>query len=160
MSATEPLACAPLVRAATVDDVIAIDHLLQTQIDKGKLLPRTLPELYERVRDFFVVDLDGQVAGCAALQLFTSELGEVRSLAVAAEHEGHGFGRALVERLIDESRAIGLTKLMALTYVPLFFHRLGFETVDRDSLPEKVWGVCVYCPNYHNCNEIAVLKRL
>ena len=148
------------VRPATVDDVVYIDQLLRTQIEKGKLLPRTLPELYERVRDFFVVEHEGAVVGCGALQLFTSELGEVRSLAVSSQHEGLGFGRALVEQLIEESRGIGLRKLMALTYVPLFFHRLGFETVDRDTLPEKVWGVCVYCPHYHNCNEIAVLKWL
>lgn len=151
---------AHIVRAATVDDVVDIDHLLQTQIEKGKLLPRTLPELYERVRDFYVVESQGEVVGCGALQLFTAELGEVRSLAVSTRHEGFGFGRALVEQLIEESRRIGLRKLMALTYVPLFFHRMGFETVDRDTLPEKVWGVCVYCPNYHNCNEIAVLKWL
>ena len=153
-----PASC--IVRPATVDDVVAIDNLLQTQIEKGKLLPRTLPELYERVRDFFVAESQGEIVGCAALQLFTAELGEVRSLAVSAPHEGSGFGRALVEKLIAESRRIGLRKLIALTYVPLFFHRLGFETVDRDTLPEKVWGVCVYCPHYHNCNEIAVLKWL
>ena len=134
--------------------------MLREQTDRGKLLPRTPSELYEHVRDFFVVDVAGEVAGCGALQLFTSELGEVRSLAVSGVFEGRGYGRAIVERLVDESRRIGLRKLMALTYVPLFFHRLGFETVDRDALPEKVWGVCVYCPNYHNCNEIAVLKRL
>lgn len=149
-----------IVRSATIDDVVAIDHLLQTQIEKGKLLPRALPELYERVRDFFVADAGGEIVGCGALQLFTAELGEVRSLAVSVHHEGRGYGRALVERLIEESRQIGLRKLMALTYVPLFFHRLGFETVDRDTLPEKVWGVCVHCPNYHNCQEIAVLKWL
>jgi len=148
------------VRPATVDDVEGIDLLLQTQIENGKLLPRTLPELYERVRDFFVVEDAGVIVGCAALQLFTAELGEVRSLAVAASHETKGLGRALVQTLVNESKKIGLSKLMALTYVPGFFHKLGFETVDRDELPEKVWGVCVYCPNYHNCQEIAVLCRL
>ncbi|GJL80823.1 MAG: acetyltransferase [marine bacterium B5-7] len=148
------------VRAATIDDVVSIDGILQTQIEKGKLLPRTLPELFENVRDFFVVESKNEVVACGALQIFTSELGEIRSLAVSNKYEGQGFGRALVEKLIAESRKIGLHKLMALTYVPVFFHRLGFETVDRDILPEKVWGVCVYCPHYHNCNEIAVLKRL
>ena len=148
------------VRNATIDDVIAIDLLLQTQIEKGKLLPRTRPELYERVRDFFVIENNGEIVGCGALQLFTAELGEVRSLAVATAFEGHGYGRAIVDRLIEESIAIGLSKLMALTYVPGFFHKLGFDTVDRDELPEKVWGVCVYCPHYHNCQEIAVLKRI
>ncbi len=148
------------VRPATVDDVVAIDELLRSQIEKGKLLPRTLPELYERVRDFFVAEQHGEVVGCAALQLFTAELGEVRSLAVSSSHEGHGCGRALIDHLVEESRRIGLRKLMALTYVPVFFHKLGFETVDREALPEKVWGVCVHCPHYHNCNEIAVLRWL
>jgi amino-acid N-acetyltransferase len=148
------------VRNATIDDVIGIDTLLQTQIEKGKLLPRTLPELYERVRDFFVIETGGQIVGCGALQLFTAELGEVRSLAIASSFEGHGYGRAIVERLINESQSIGLSKLMALTYVPGFFHKLEFSTVDRDELPEKVWGVCVYCPHYNNCQEIAVLKRI
>lgn len=148
------------VRPATVDDVPIIDQLLRSQIEKGKLLPRTLPELYERVRDFFVAESDGDVVGCGALQLFTAELGEVRSLAVAASQEGRGCGRALIEYLVQESRRIGLRKLMALTYVPVFFHKLGFETVDREQLPEKVWGVCVHCPHYHNCNEIAVLRWL
>ncbi len=149
-----------IVRSATVDDVPGIDHLLQTQIENGKLLPRTLPELYEHVRDFFIVEVNNHVVGCAALQLFTAELAEVRSLAVSSEHESRGYGRALVEKLVEESRTIGLQKLMALTYVPVFFQKLGFETVERDELPEKVWGVCVYCPNYHNCNEIAVLRWL
>ncbi|MCZ7600478.1 MAG: GNAT family N-acetyltransferase [Gammaproteobacteria bacterium] len=103
-------------------------------------MPRTLPELYERVRDFFVLEFEGEIVGCTALQLFTAELGEVRSLAVSTRHEGRGFGRALVERLVAESRAIGLRKLMALTYVPIFFHRLGFETVDRDPPAGKGLG--------------------
>ena len=153
-------AAAHTVRAAAVDDVKGIDRLLRVHVETGKLLPRALPELYERVRDFVVVEERGAIIGCASLQLFTAELGEVRSLAVAPDHESRGVGRALVERLVEESRAIGLGQLMALTYVPVFFHKLGFETVDRARLPEKVWNVCVYCPYYHDCNEIAVLKRL
>ncbi|MFT5112450.1 MAG: amino-acid N-acetyltransferase [Parasphingorhabdus sp.] len=150
-----------VVRPATVRDVESIDLLLREQIDKGKLLPRPLPEIYEQVRDFFVAETtDGAIAGCTALQLFTAELGEVRSLAVSGRFEGGGLGRALVDRLVSESNAIGLKKLMALTYVPGFFHKLGFNTVDRDELPEKVWGVCIHCPYYHNCNEIAVLRWL
>ena len=150
-----------VVRPATIADVESIDILLREQIDKGKLLPRPLPEIYEHVRDFFVAETgSGDIAGCTALQLFTAELGEVRSLAVGSKWEGAGIGRALVERLVTESNKIGLKKLMALTYVPGFFHKLEFNTVDRDELPEKVWGVCVHCPNYHNCNEIAVLRWL
>ena len=55
---------------------------------------------------------------------------------------------------------IGLKRLMARTYVPAFFHKLGFETVTMDTLPEKVWGGGVKCCKYNNCDETAVLKEL
>ncbi len=66
----------------------------------------------------------------------------------------------MVERGIQEARTIGLKRLMALTYVPVFFHKLGFQTVAMDTLPEKVWGVCVKCYKYNNCDETAVLLEL
>ena len=97
---------------------------------------------------------------CGALEIFTAELGEVRSLAVDEAHAGRGLGSLLVRRIIDEARLLGLSRLMALTYVPAFFHRLGFETVPKETLPEKVWGVCVTCYKFHHCDEIAVLRRL
>ena len=97
---------------------------------------------------------------CGALEIFTEDLGEVRSLVVDDIWKGKGLGRKLVEQLIHEARAIGLKRLMALTYVPEFFHKLGFETVPKDTLPEKVWSVCIKCYKYNHCDEIAVLKRL
>jgi N-acetylglutamate synthase-like GNAT family acetyltransferase len=100
---------------------------------------------------------DGHVAGCAALEIFTDSLGELRSLVVADEHKGKGLGKALVERVVLEAKAIGLKRLMALTYVPAFFHKLGFGTVPKDTLPEKVWSVCVKCYKYNHCDETAVL---
>jgi len=148
------------VRPAAIGDVPAIHHLLEVYASKGNLLPRTLSELYRHLRDFFVVELDGNVVACGALEIFTEELGEVRSLVVDEAWERRGLGRLLVERITDEARAIGLRRLMALTYVPAFFHRLGFETVSKDVLPDKVWGVCVTCYKFNQCDETAVLKRL
>ena len=150
----------PLVRPAAIGDVPALHHLLEIYASKGNLLPRTLSELYRHLRDFFVVEIDGKVVACGALEIFTEDLGEVRSLVVDEAHEGRGLGRLLVDRIIDEARAIGLTRLMALTYVPAFFHKLGFQTVAMDTLPEKVWSVCIKCYKYNNCDEIAVLKEL
>ncbi|MDH4133916.1 MAG: GNAT family N-acetyltransferase, partial [Gammaproteobacteria bacterium] len=115
---------------------------------------------YRHLRDFFVVDIGGTVVACAALEIFTDDLGEVRSLVVDEAHERQGHGRQLVGRIADEARAIGLKRLMALTYVPPFFHKLGFKTVAMDTLPEKVWGVCVKCYKYNNCDETAVLLEL
>lgn len=150
----------PRVRPAAIGDVPTIHHLLEIYAAKGNLLPRTFSELYRHLRDFFVVEIDGHVVACAALEIFTEDLGEVRSLVVDEVHERRGLGRLLVKRVLDEARNIGLRRVMALTYVPPFFHKLGFRTVGKETLPEKVWGVCVKCYKYNHCDETAVLKEL
>jgi len=157
---TKPVQPAAQVRPAAIGDVPVIHHLLDIYAAQGNLLPRTLGELYRHLRDFFVIEIDGKVVACGALEIFTDDLGEVRSLVVDDAFKGQGLGRLLVERLIAEARAIGLKRLMALTYVPDFFHRLGFQTVPKDTLPEKVWSVCVKCYKYNHCDEIAVLLLL
>ena len=150
----------PTVRPAAIADVPEIHYLLEIYASQGNLLPRTMNELYRHLRDFFVVEIEGRVAACGALEIFTESLGEVRSLVVADGHKGQGLGRLLVERVIAEARTLGLKRLMALTYVPGFFHKLGFQTVAKETLPEKVWGICVKCYKYNHCDEIAVLKEL
>jgi amino-acid N-acetyltransferase len=151
---------APVVRPAAIGDVPYIHHLLEVYAAQGNLLPRTMSELYRHLRDFFVVEIDGKVSACGALEIFTENLGEVRSLVVDDDFKGRGFGRLLVERIIEEARVIGLSRLMALTYVAPFFHKLGFKTVAKDTLPEKVWGICVKCYKYNHCDETAVLLEL
>ena len=151
---------APNIRAAAIADAPTIHHLLEIYASKGNLLPRTLSEIYRHLRDFFVIELDGKVAAMGALEIFTEDLGEVRSLVVDAAYERRGLGRLLVQRIVDEARTIGLRRVMALTYVPEFFHKLGFQTVPMGTLPEKVWTVCVKCYKYNNCDEVAVLLEL
>jgi amino-acid N-acetyltransferase len=151
---------AATIRPAAIGDVPYIHHLLEIYAAQGNLLPRTMNELYRHLRDFFVVEVDGRVAGCGALEIFTESLGEVRSLVVDDAWKGRGFGHLLVQRIIEEARVIGLKRLMALTYVAPFFHKLGFQTVPMDTLPEKVWGICVKCYKYNNCDETAVLLEL
>lgn len=150
----------PQIRPAAIADVPEIHHLLETYASKGNLLPRTMGELYRHLRDFFVIEIDGSVAAVGALQIFTEDLGEVRSLVVAERFEGRGLGRLMVQRIVAEARRIGLRRVMALTYVPVFFHKLGFRTVQKETLPEKVWGVCVKCYKYNKCDEVAVLLEL
>lgn len=151
---------APTIRPAAIGDVPYIHHQLEIYAAQGNLLPRTMNELYRHLRDFFVVEVNGRVAGCGALEIFTESLGEVRSLVVDDAWKGRGFGRLLVLRIVEEARAIGLKRLMALTYVAPFFHKLGFKTVPMDTLPEKVWGICVKCYKYNNCDETAVVLEL
>lgn len=160
MTSTVPVKAEGIVRAAAITDVPQIHDLLDTYARMGNVLPRPFNELYRHLRDFFVVDMDGKIVACAALEIFTESLGEVRSLVVAQDYLKHGFGRQLVERILDEARAIGLRRIMALTYVPAFFHKLGFKTVNKNTLPEKVWGICVKCYKFNNCDEEAVVVEL
>jgi amino-acid N-acetyltransferase len=148
------------VRPAAIHDVPEIHHLLEIYSAQGNLLPRSMSEMYRHLRDFFVIEVNGHVAACAALEIFTENLGEVRSLVVADEFKGKGFGRMLVERVAEEARTIELKRLMALTYVAPFFHKLGFKTVPKETLPEKVWSVCVKCYKFNSCDETAVLLEL
>ena len=151
---------APKVRPARIADVPLIHHFLEFYATKGNLLPRTMNEIYRHLRDFFVIEVDERVVAIGALEIFTEDLGEVRSLVVAEEYERRGLGRLMVQRIIAEARQLGLRRLMALTYVPTFFHKLGFVTVAMDTLPEKVWNVCVKCYKYNRCDETAVLLNL
>ncbi len=150
----------PTIRPAAIGDVPYIHHLLEIYAAQGNLLPRTMNELYRHLRDFFVVEVEGKLAACGALEIFTENLGEVRSLVVDDAYKGQGFGRMLVQRIIEEAQAIGLKRLMALTYVAPFFHKLGFKIVAKDTLPEKIWGICVKCYKFNNCDETAVLLEL
>lgn len=149
-----------IVRAAAIADVPAIHNLITHYADMGNLLPRPINDIYRHLRDFFVVEYNHKVVACGALEIFTDNLGEVRSLVVDDSAKGKGVGRLLVERIIEETGMLGLRRLMALTYVPEFFHKLGFKTVNKDMLPEKVWGICIKCYKYNNCDEIAVLLEL
>jgi amino-acid N-acetyltransferase len=146
---------APHIRPAVISDVPDIHEMLEVYASLGELLPRTMDNLYRHLRDFFV-----KIAVCGALEIFTENLGEVRSLVVAENFKGRGLGHLLVKRIVTEARTIGLSRLMALTYAPGFFHKLGFRTVSKGSLPEKVWGVCVKCYKFNNCDETAVLLEL
>lgn len=150
---------AAVVRGAVMNDVDAIYDLLEDYARRGKLLPRTKTEIRRNIRDFFVAGTETVVA-CGAIEIFSSDLGEVRSLVVKPDQAGRGYGRALVDHIVGDAKRVGLSRLMALTYEPEFFTRLGFEIVDKDTLPEKVWGVCVSCYKFNDCDEIAMVRYL
>lgn len=158
--AADPRGAHLVVRRARPDDVPQMAALMAGLIADGTLLPRSLSDLYQSVREFHVVDDDGQVAGCAALRLLWADLGEVRTLAVASTHQGLGLGRTLVERTIEDARDIGLARVIALTREVAFFERCGFTVLQRDSLPRKVWTDCIHCPRRHACDETAVVLDL
>ena len=150
---------APL-RKARVADVPGLHALIRAEAREHRLLARSLADLYDSVRDFWVCEQDGSVVGCAALTVVWEELGEVRSLVVRAEHRGRGLGVALVQECLSEAHTLGLQRAFVLTYIPEFFRRLGFQPVAKADLPHKVWADCIHCPDFPDCGEEALLLEL
>jgi amino-acid N-acetyltransferase len=145
-----------MVRKALIPDVKIIHKLLLTYAKDGLMLSRSLSEIYEAIRDFYVFEQDGQVVGTVCLHICWEDLAEVRSLAVAEESGGRGIGRQLVQACLEEGRQLGLRRLFALTYKPLFFGKLGFVEIEKAQLPHKIWGDCIKCAKFPECDEIAM----
>jgi amino-acid N-acetyltransferase len=148
------------LRRAKTGDVLAMQQIINGFADRGAMLHRSLSQLYENIRDFFVIEEEGKIVGCAALHVNWRDLAELKSLAVADEAQGRGYGRALIEACLVEAEEIGIARVFALTYVPDLFARSAFQVVDRSVLPRKVWTECVYCPKFPDCGEIAVMRGI
>ena len=148
-------------RQAVLPDVEQVHAIIQPYAVEGTLLPRSVAEISENVRDFIVAEEDDRILGCGALHLYGMHLAEIRSIAVLPERKGSGVGRALVEALIAESRRHSVTCLCLFTRTPGFFGHLGFEISRRQDLPDKIYKDCIHCPKFTCCDEIAmVMGRL
>lgn len=149
-----------MIRKAKISDVKDIQKLLMTFASRGDMLSRSLSEIYESLRDFYVFEENDTLLGAAALHIVWEDLAEVRSVAVSEEAGRKGIGSQLVQACIDEARAIGLKRIFCLTYKPEFFGKLGFKLVDKSELPHKVWGDCIKCPKFPDCDENAMIMDL
>ncbi|HEX7550799.1 MAG TPA: N-acetyltransferase, partial [Candidatus Methylomirabilis sp.] len=150
-------ALASVVRKAKAADGPPIQRLLAHFAARGELLPRTLNEVYRNLRDFFVCEVDGEVVGVCALSLYWEDLAEVRSLAVHEAYGGKDLGKALVTACLDEATGLGVRRVFALTYRPGFFEQLGFRTLDKRELPQKIWKDCIRCAKFTCCDETALI---
>jgi len=149
-----------MLRKAQIHDIKDIQKLLVIYANKGEMLSRSLSELYESLRDFYVYEEDGKLLGTTALHIVWEDLAEVRSVAVAENRTRAGIGSKLVQACIDEARQLGLKRIFCLTYRPDFFSSLGFRLIDKSELPHKVWGDCIKCVKFPDCDENAMILDL
>jgi len=149
-----------MLRKAEIKDVKEIQKLLTHFANRGDMLSRSLSELYEAIRDFYICEEEGRLLGTAALHIVWEDLAEIRSVAVSEEAGRKGVGTQLVQACIDEAREIGLKRVFCLTYKPNFFGKFGFRIVDKSELPHKVWGDCMKCVKFPDCDEIAMVLDL
>jgi amino-acid N-acetyltransferase len=146
------------VRNAKVSDAKAIYGLVSNYAEQDKMLFRSMADIYKNLQSFTVAELDGEVAGCCALEVVWSDLAEIKSLAVDESSKGKGVGKVLVNAAVELAMELGIGKVFALTLDPDFFARLGFQVVEKGVLPMKVWSDCARCPKQENCDETAVVK--
>ena len=149
-----------MLRKATIDDIEKIYKLINDFAAKNVMLPRSLSELYENIRDFFVFMQDDTLVGCAALHIFWKDLAEIKSVAVLETTQRKGIGRKLVRVCIREARKLRIAKMFVLTYVPEFFEKCGFRRVEKETLPHKIWSECVKCHKFPDCGEIPLILEL
>lgn len=147
------------VEKAKIGDVPRIHKLINTFAGRGEMLARPLSELYENIRDFFVVRKGKQIIGCAALHVMWSDLAEVKSVAVDAEQQKLGVGNELVSACLNEAKELGIATVFCLTYKPKFFGKLGLKEVEKMTLPQKIWTECYRCPKFPNCDETAMIIK-
>ncbi|MDF1580826.1 MAG: N-acetyltransferase [Desulfuromonadales bacterium] len=149
-----------MIRKARIADAKKIHQLLLIYARKGLMLSRSLPDIYKSIRDIYVYEEDDEVIATCCLAICWADLAEIRSLAVASSHGGRGIGRLLVEACIKEAQELGIVRVFALTYQRDFFTRLGFSEIEKSLLPQKIWGDCMQCPKFPECDEIAMSRDL
>jgi amino-acid N-acetyltransferase len=149
-----------MIRKANIKDVKPIQKLINDYAKEDLLLPRSLSELYENLRDFFVFEEKGKIYGCCALHINWEDLAEVKSLAVDKSKKGSGMGKALLKACLDEAKKLKVKKVFCLTYQPKFFKKFGFKEIDRAKLPHKIWNECVNCVKFPDCCEVALMIQL
>jgi amino-acid N-acetyltransferase len=145
-------------RNAKLPDAFAIEQMIQVHVGDGTLLPRSLAEICENIRDFIVVEHEGQIVGCGALHLYGMHLAEIRSITVSNQAKGNGAGRVLIDALLKEAQKQSVTGVCLFTRIPAFFARMGFQEVEKEKLPDKALKDCIRCPRQNACDEIAMYR--
>ncbi|WP_150307689.1 amino-acid N-acetyltransferase [Planctomonas psychrotolerans] len=136
------------VRRARTSDVPAIQVLVESLVQSRVLLGKDLVVLYESVQEFRMAETpDGEVVGCGALHVMWDDLGEVRTLATSPDHRGKGVGHAILQRLEDDARELGLSRLFCLTFEVDFFSRHGFEPVGESVIDREIYYEMLRSPD-------------
>lgn len=149
-----------MIRKAKIEDIKQIQKLINSFAKLDIMLPRSLNELYENIRDFWVIEENRRIIGCAALHISWDDLVEIKSLAVAKNKQRSGLGRELINACLKEAKELGAKRIFVLTYKPEYFKKFGFKKIKHENLPHKIWAECINCCKFPDCKEVALLKSL
>lgn len=116
-----------VISKAEATDLVDLAKFIKPFVASGDLLPRTFDELEDLLSTSFIARLEGQIVGCAALEIYSKKLCEIRSLAVAPSARGLGIGKALVAACVELAMQRGIYEIMAISVAEDFFKSCGFD---------------------------------
>lgn len=146
---------------AKLSDIAEMQKMVIPEVEAGVILARSSDEIATNIRSYILAKEEGEIVGFCALHIHTPSLAEIRSLVVKDAKRGKGIGQQLVTQAIEDAKALGLQKVLSLTYKQSFFEKLGFVEIPKESLPEhKIWADCIKCKHFPVCNEVSLIKTL
>jgi len=146
---------------ASLSDIPAMQALVEPEVISGVILKRDSDEVATNIRSYHLAFEDENLVGFCALHLHTTTLAEVRSLIVDSTLRGGGVGSTLIKNALQEAATLGLKEVLSLTYQQVFFERLGFKEIPKESLPEhKIWADCINCKHFPICNEVSLIHSI
>ena len=150
-----------MLRKAKINDAKQIHSLINYYAAKNLMLSRSLNEIYENIRDFWVYKEGGKIIGCCGLHIVGWEsLAEIKSLAVDKRRQKKEIGKNMVDNCLKEAKELKVKNVFVLTYAPNFFKKFGFKKISKRKFPHKVWTECYKCPKFPNCDEEALIKKI
>jgi len=126
------------IRKAQKKDARGILHLIKNSVENDELLPRTLSEIERNLSDYYVFEVDGNLAGCIALHFYPDEKqAEMACVCVAAKYENQGIGARLMQYTEEQARLGGSRELFCLSTqaVNYFLKKGHFVLGNPDDLP-------------------------
>ena len=147
---------------AKLSDIPAMQALVVSEVKDGVILNRSEDEVATNIRSYVLAKDEGKIVGYTALHVHSKRLAEIRSLIVDEKYRGQSIGQRMVEFTLNEARELGVEEdVLVLTYLPLFFEKLGFIEINKELIPEhKIWADCIKCIHFPVCNETALVYKI
>ncbi|HFQ61728.1 MAG TPA: N-acetyltransferase [Epsilonproteobacteria bacterium] len=147
---------------ATLSDIPAMQALVVSEVKDGVILNRSEDEVATNIRSYVLAKDKGKIVGYTALHVHSKRLAEIRSLIVDEAYRGQKVGQRMVEFTLHEAKELGVEEdVLVLTYLPLFFEKLGFIEINKELIPEhKIWADCIKCIHFPVCNEVALIYKI
>jgi len=146
---------------ARLSDIISMQELVVNEVKDGIILNRTADEIATNIRSYILAKDGDRIIGYTALHIHSARLSEIRSLIVDGDYRGQSVGKLMVDYALKEAIELGLEEVLVLTYLPLFFQKLGFEEIAKEEIPEqKIWADCIKCIHFPVCNEVSLVYKI